>query len=600
MARRNKNNGKPKPEQGRDNYQDNFSAAEYDKGYRAGEGRGKMKENPTPKMRQEGKVSIKTGSRPNDTEWYIPNDQLAKDVAQASMYTANGRPVLQNFTTNTSDDPVYMNRTPVATPGIMALRTMITWGDGNTLNTAGKLLYSWLQQKTGRTPAYDHTDLLMYLVAMDSAYSCYAWMARLYGIINKYSLTDRYTPDALILANGVNPSSLRASLADFRMAINNYAFKLASLPMPIVFAFTKKHTFQFQSVYTDADTRKAQYYMFVPTGFYQWVEGSSGQATHCDFITVPNIDPSDTVPTTSGLTLTQLLTYANRFIDPLLNSQDIRTMASDIMNQFGNDLYEVSPIAETFMITPEYSQEIMEQIENAFIYDVYVNDADIPPTTATLLPSAASVDPYLECTYYGVSRTAYVCGSYVSKWSDAKATPGDSLFLDEVLVNFHRDAVDYKDILSATRYSGCGFRWAGKKTGQQAAATFDGFLAGVFDIIADAYIYTMGVGNPAPLVVNRIATYNVSQPEESLSPASLNNMLGGMAQISKFDWHPMIKPVLIYSNNTLSTTGVNQYDGFIDIDNYAIVPREQLNNINDIAQEGAFFPAGLGGFSPRK
>lgn len=583
MARRN-NNNKDNFREESNNYQDKFADQEYKKGYNKGKRSGKKPFNPKydyPNNIKGNKAEITPVmfKGRNDPTWHIPDDQLAKDVGQVSMYVADGAAIpVTGFDKITSSG---YNINPIKVPGIMTFTLGFTIGDSHTvndpINQGGEMLFTYLQRTTGRTPSYDPSAVMSYLLAMDSLYNYYQYLTRVYGTMTHFDKENRYFPETVLNAMNVNYSNLRKNQANFRSYINTLALKLASLPLPGNFGFLKFHDSVFKTIYKDSDTNKAQLYLFQPAGFYKWVEGvESAPITHLEWV------PLRRYTNDAGrYTMDDLITLGDSLFDPLRYSNDIRMIGSDILNTLGDQLVTVNGIAETYEVFPVYDQEILAQIENMYVYGVDTNNVNI-----TITPNVSINGGYLQSDYL----FPMVYPELMPKTESVNTL--DYITPTTMILNVHKPGpLSYQDVFNLTRFSGFGLSGALYVDNE---VLFTGVRAQCFNLIFECFTLVQNVdGTSSNAMFDEFASLDAYE-----TLGSLSRYIRKYSTLSRFDWHPQIRTVIVTSSS--GGPQLDAQDVLLDLDNFAIVGVQQLENINKAAQIGEFYPRGLGGYSPVK
>lgn len=109
---------------------------------------------------------------------------MVKDVASLSFNlpygTRSGLPSPSN----------RESRVTTSVPGILTIRFVTSLGVANgsvasAINVAAKNIYSYVRFANSGARNYDSPDLMMYLLAMDSAYMFYAYLTKLYSQVKK-------------------------------------------------------------------------------------------------------------------------------------------------------------------------------------------------------------------------------------------------------------------------------------------------------------------------------------------------------------------------------------------------------------------------------
>lgn len=586
---RNKGRGK-KAEN--NNFQDKFAKREFDKGERAG-------------------VAIETGSSDNDVSWYLPNIQLLKDVASFPTDIPNGAPIInrEHLVKYMAND-TFMNANiqNQISPGVMVFHVVPTFGESHDsispISIAANALFTSVRQATSGTSYYETPDLMLYTAAFASAYSMYAYLIRLYGTMNRYSVYDRYLPKALVTAMGADFDDLLANKADFREYINTFAYQLAQFAIPRDINYITRQIFLYENVYKDANSRKAQYYMYNPRGFYILDPGSGDQPiATLNYTDLPFIPENNDLPGPLNPKLMKyddIRTYVDDMIRPLMASQDFRYIQADFIKAFGaENMFKVAPIAETFTVDPVWNEEVLMQMENAFIYPW-------AHVSATLTQNAG-IGGYFTTSYkLGFLQSDKVNAHYVTfaKYYQDKFDPVQTLLNDEhIILNFHKDSVNPEDIMIATRLATTGMQ--GVVIGEQPTDQTYWMPSNVAsEIIVGAQMFAFDYVEAPPYDASYLQdwyfdSYNLFtidyRGETNTVPVNLlSRQFAVQSVLSAFDWHPKVSfNQVVYSSNTPTigkpTLGLLNRGGLVfDLDIYARIDAKELESINTVAMLGLF------------
>lgn len=306
--------------------------------------------------------STKTDVNPsniNDPIWYSMDNQLVNNAGQISFYNPNGAQL----------EPVAGYGGKFSMPGIMAINMVPIPGVSkdaySPINVAARRLFDAVNYKNSRNFTYESSDLMIYSYVTASAYAYYAWMKRIYGIMNTYSNTNWFMPDGLLRAIGVSAEDIRAHLSDLRYYVNYFGRKLSVLTVPAKSSVYARYIWLNTNLFTDANTLKAGIYIPNFTTF------------HCY---VPNVKAGDTViggtcylasPTksSSGLsTFEDIKKFGESLIQPLVEDQDIGNMSADILKSVDGAFMVIDPMPDDYAVAPVYSEEVLDQIHNARAY----------------------------------------------------------------------------------------------------------------------------------------------------------------------------------------------------------------------------------------
>lgn len=291
----------------------------------------------------------------NDVSWYTKNPSLLTAAASLSYNAALG-------STNVWDvSATEVKTTPVAYfNGIMTINFGFCPGlskdKSSPINIAANNIYSYVRYMNSGSKNYDAPDLMLYLLAMDSAYAYLNYMQRIYGVARVYNQRNRYYGKNLLEALGVDGLNIQSNLANFRSYINSYAAKLTSFCVPSSMPLFQRHSWMVSNIYKDSDTDKANLYAFVPKYFYKYSETTNEKGG--ELIPIPFV--------ADHMTVADIITIGEDIISALQLSEDIGVMSGDILKAYGqNRLFTVSAMSDDYTVMPVYNESVLTQIHNS-------------------------------------------------------------------------------------------------------------------------------------------------------------------------------------------------------------------------------------------
>lgn len=510
----------------------------------------------------------------NDPNWYTHVFPLAQDVASFNYNIPVGTPFnpLQDRTISTGPASVKANKTTTlgkVVPGIFTLQVQPSIGYSNdpisAPNIAAQQLYSLVRKANSGAVNYDKTDLMMMIVAMDSAYMLYEEMLRAYRLIGRYDVDSRYMPDALMYALGFDPS-LQRELANFRALLDTFAYKFSAINVPDQFDFIKRHSWLFSNVYADSESSKAQLYAYVPDGYYVWVEGDDGKPSHLKYVARAALyNNTDHVATVDAM-----YKAMNAIMEPLLGSQDIGTMSGDIAKAFGESgMISIVPAGQYETLTPTYSMEVIQQMMNSSILGSTVFNSDITVGYENL-----ESGPYL------------------------KFTPGISKTLTNIAKGLHKHLVNIRQAggveinMVATRNI-CVLDWESNAEGASIVSCGT-------EIITHAYMYVMPsdgyhITHTLPVkyefIQEPILPLNGIEAATTINSnqfSELQDTVRAMVYAAAFDNHPSM--YLFFRDKWNDTANTITYQGaYQDFDNYTWLDDQTVKQLNDAALISLFY-----------
>lgn len=300
----------------------------------------------------------------NDPQWYFKSADILKDVASFSygkpLGTALNLPTQYDAATSPGDISSWN-----AIPGVMSLVLAPTVGISinaqSPLNLGAQNIYTRVRYKNSGAANYDPPDLMLYYIAMSSLYSAWNWMKRIYGYASKYSATNWYKAPAYAKLDKIDLEDIVRNLANFRAYLNMAADRISAFCVPSVFSYMIRHSWLYSNIYKDADTTKAQEYMFTPAFFYMYDEMTSSQGGKLVPINIL-LNGYDQNWTKNFSDLRDVL---DTMINRLQYSSDIGNMSGDTLKEFGDNLFKLSHIDPEYTVDSVYDKEVLTQFENA-------------------------------------------------------------------------------------------------------------------------------------------------------------------------------------------------------------------------------------------
>lgn len=309
------------------------------------------------------------GSTSNDPSWYAQDATLMNNAANLPYSFALGSRI-----------PSELHITEESIPGIMALKLTPSIGNTNSgvspINVAANNIYSFVRHMNSGASNYDAPDLMIYLLAMDSCYSFYSYLTRIYGVMRTYSPLNYYYPQGYIQAMGVDFEDIQGRLPELLYYINMYSAKLSTLRIPNTMPYLSRHMWMYSGIYKDEEGDKAQSLLYVPDGFFKYNE-SLVDTTNLGNLTYKQLKAKNT--------LDDLMAFGDELLDVNRASEDHNIMSGDIAKAYGNNVFTVPAISADYTVIPTYDQEVLDQMHNATVLTGFENKGVVQnPTTGVL------------------------------------------------------------------------------------------------------------------------------------------------------------------------------------------------------------------------
>lgn len=482
-------------------------------------------------------------NKDNDPQWYKNIPQVAESYGDLPYSSILGLPI-----------PMSQNSSYTTTvPGIMAFDFVPVIGKASApndpVNIAAQQVYTLTRKANSGAINYDKTDLMMVVLAMDSAYMLYEDLIRAYKLLGSYNYTNRYQPLNLLRALGYSHEGLSKSMTDFKGILDLFAYQLGSINVPDQFDLIKRHSWMCTHIYKDSAQYKGQMYLFRPIYFYKWQEGATAsEATQLTPIrrhTLFGLTASNKLVEN----LDQVQTAIDTLMSPILGSQDVGTISGDVAKAFGEGgLIKVATVDPTTGFTPVYSEEVMMEIENMDITGIN-QSSETSPSAITQVLTDVNAGPYLVQTVEGSTVDTIV--------PTAK-------------FNMHKDSPSVDDNLVASRFKIARHRNLDVSTG----TILDSYGT---EIVTYAYMYTMDPVTQLLKSTGFTSVINfsyVTEPNQFYS--ILREVMALMTDWSKFDWAPRVT-----INLGIGSTATKVLDLW-DYDNYYVASENVITDLNNV------------------
>lgn len=300
-------------------------------------------------------------SRSNPISLYTKFKQFATDAASIPFSRPLGMQYDLTFQTNSGQFPRVTDT--VTDPGLMRILFAPTIGVSHDytspMNRASINFYSRLRSTQKAFGDYDHQDLTMMMLGIDSCIMYHSLGRRIYGLLTDMTPVNLYYPQALCEASGVQFTNLRKTIQDFRSFLNEFALQVEQFALPKNIALFDRHSWMCEGIYTDGESSRAQTYMFVPSGFWQY---DNTVTTGSQLKWVQYIEPGTSAP----ITVEEFMAIGSNLINAISNDNDFANISGDLDAYYGSaGEYSLPYIEEKYQILPRYDKIVLSQIENA-------------------------------------------------------------------------------------------------------------------------------------------------------------------------------------------------------------------------------------------
>ena len=345
-----------------------------------------------------------SGRNSNHYGWYVPNQDIVNDVSSTffSYRTGDQMPVActdyQVDAAPTNFQSFSFRSGDYAMPGVIALDFMPTYGNLTAPSSAGNVaataVYSWIRHANSGARNYDRTDLMLYLLAMDSIYCGITVCQRIISTVMMYNRWNSYTPDVLLRAMGIGKQeNIAGDLAQMRYRLNSMILKASTLAVPATMPIYERHAYMCSNVYVDEPNATAQFYLFKPQYLYKF--GYDTKNAGC--LTLVEMLKNSGAPST---TWQDIFSIVEGCIDALYGDEDAGIMSGDILKAYGESgLMKLATVTTDTVLVPIYDHDLLIQMHNATLHGgVFQTTTEGGDNFGIyqVIPDSNTVGPYLE------------------------------------------------------------------------------------------------------------------------------------------------------------------------------------------------------------
>lgn len=542
----------------------------------------------TDEFRKEKSTAMSNALSGND---YFINEQMKKDVGSFNwtypigMREPHYRSVARNDGAIGAPEVSY----PMLTTFLVQPTIGISKDPNSATNQLARTMFNYIVRINSKNVSYEPVDLQIGIVAMDSVYSCITWMMRLYATATTYSAENRGIPDILFDANHVDMDDFLDNVEDFRSWLNIYIQRASLLAIPKDIPYFRAHSQLYSNLYVDEQSEKAQMYMFVPDCFYkldETFESDDSDTVVRSLLPVPlmfQYNGGDRETQFSDATASSVPVYGSRpklkvddikalaeeLLSPLLASEDLSFMCSDIFQAYGaNGLIKLPLVPENMTLTATHDYKMLQAIENMTIFG-RAQQGKI---------SSSGAVTYIGNWWPVIGQDADVnkgnlTFEYVTYFPKGLTSNLSKLLYENLLagktLNWHGDgAITPEDVVNMTRFT----------PSIQVSNTNEGLTIGqcgteiIVGMHITCYNYTRGVRTTNKLNYNRTIFDN-----STTYPGAMH-LLGFT---SCFNFFPELK--FAFENNVL-----NEIQSIWEIDRYTFLSNENLEKLHTIVLLGMF------------
>lgn len=468
-------------------------------------------------------------SKSNPVAFYTKYSTFARDAATLPFATPLGSKHSIPISKTLGEEATYI------VPGVMRLEFIPCFGVSpdytSPINRSSVRFYTYLRSNQKASASYDHQDITMMELALDSLYMFHGMVRRAYGICKNFTPLNRYYARTLVQAMNFDYDDMINNLQDLRAYLNTFAYNAGQYAMPEDITLFKRHKWMVEGYYVDSPSTRAQTYLFVPYNLWRY---DNTVATGSQLVSEP-------VAGHLPFKFADIIALGNKLLNAVSNDEDFAVISGDIYNFYGGTTYKLEYTDENYSIYPAYSEVVLSQIENAVV---------TPVTDSSLVVT---------------QNPAVNQGAIVFNPDVTIQTANAPVFL-----NFHHDSPTPDDVIEATRLTTALVPNDGASSTKIAACGTE--------IIHSCTVY---IAN-ANAALNSFETHYVNRLITADKVTPVGEILQQMSLLAQFDWAPGFW--VVDASETLPELIGSTWD----IDNISEIPTNYLTMIHTAALYSLF------------
>lgn len=445
--------------------------------------------------------------------------------------------------------------------GIMTLRFIpvpgVSADMSSAMNRSSIQAWTYMRSIMKASADYDHQDITIYTLAIDSAVAFHSLLKRVVGMLPDSTPLNRYYCKPIIEASGIDYQDLLGHISDFRAYVNQFAYDLAKFSIPNGIELINRHQWMSEGIYTDSPTTRAQTYMFVPYLFWKFDN------------TLPKGGGLTAMPWAGLHTFEEVRTFGNTLINAISNDEDFAFISGDMHALYAGNEMVLPYVNESYQILPKFDEVVLSQIENATI-------------VGGVATGFANDQPYLAITQNpNVNEGAILFDAYTQT-----VLP----YYGDVAMNFHKDRPSNQDIVEASRLIAVNTL---DDPVTHAGTQWTKLLACGTELVVSADVYKY-----SPAQDKSVLALEVNQRKRQFSQQLVQenlddqiSIISTMCQFAQFDWAPRIELFQKYTGS--EGEPVHIIGTTWDIDVITDIEPNHMKNLHDACLWSEFdYPSG--------
>lgn len=503
----------------------------------------------------EDKFMDKKDRNYNDPIWRKYDDQLANSVGNFTFNQFLGTSF--SLTSPLASD---MHLTYQLSP-LMTLYVNPSCGyaasSTDAINSAALAMYTTLSANNAKTTQYAPQDVATAILAIGELNAMASFIIRTISTQTTANIRNRLFPTQAIVASGIDYQDLNQNSPAYIARYNLLVARAVGIHMPVNIYHFNNCGSLFNQYFSDVNDPLAQVYITVP--YSTWVLDETSSESGSELVTTPVITDIST-----SKKLSVILDIFEQQIDALLQSATLNYLYTDVLKFAGNNgaaMFNLPLISQDIVpAAVVYDEEFLINIENALFMGAPITSASTDFSTTTIS-----------------NNVVHDANRNIVKYAPVFEI-NRPITLSNLLFNFHKNdnEVTLDDKIAAQKFRPYG-KYA--KVVKAPTATSHTVYRLQFSM-ADHYLvkYAITGGSTGGLPQKTSNGIDVGTPSEV-------TLVGEMSQ---FRAHPILYGLKSEKNPTNNLLEWYLTTIYGELDNFTIVDRETIANVNFLALMSLF------------
>lgn len=297
----------------------------------------------------------------NALSWYVRDNQMLLDTCRLPYNIPVGLPVGR---VGNLDAIIQHVDEDYAIPGIAVMSVVPTIGNAKTsvdpVNVAFAGMYTHMRSTNSGRWDFFAPDVAMATLAADSLYYTVKYYQRAYNTLFMFHNANKYLPQALIEAQGIDYDDLKANASWFRSQLNQRIERINALKVPSELYLFARHEWMFENYYIEGPSEKDQIYMYRPAAYYVYSlsDEGPGQLLCHRYL-------AGATGTEGRMTAADMIERLDLMLNPIFDDEYFNIIGGYIAKTYEGKVMHLDLLNDYTKIGLIWSEDVLLQFKNA-------------------------------------------------------------------------------------------------------------------------------------------------------------------------------------------------------------------------------------------